>query len=452
MMNVRAPAVAGGFYPADPQVLAAVVDQCLATAAAEPVNAKAIVAPHAGYVYSGPIAGSAWGAVRHLGAEIRRIVLLGPAHRMAFRGIAAPSADGLATPLGVVPVDRAAVDGLLGLADVDILDRAFDGEHALEVQLPFIQKLFPEAAVVPLLVGAAAPETVEQVMSRLWGGPETLIVVSSDLSHFHNYDTARQLDLAASQAIEAAAPERLSGEFACGYLPLSGLLLHAARLDLRATTRDLRNSGDTAGDRERVVGYGACTFEYAHQARLSPAHRNQLLDAARRTLRHVVDHGRPPDVAIETFAMPLRSVRRTFVTLEIDGNLRGCIGSLAPVTPLVIDVVQNTFKSAVQDPRFGPLTRAELERVEITISILSHSRPMAVKSDADLIDQLRPDMDGLVLRDGPHSALFLPKVWDVLPDPRAFVGHLKLKAGLPADHMSPTFQAFRFCAETFGSA
>ncbi len=448
--RVRAPAVAGAFYPADPTALARMVDACLSGASCGPVAAKAIIAPHAGYVYSGAIAGTAYAAVRHRGDAVRRVLLFGPAHRLPFRGLAAPSADGLMTPLGVVPVDRAAVDSLLGLPDVQILDRAFDGEHALEVQLPFLQRCFPKAAVVPLLVGAAAPETVEAVMTRLWGGDETLVVVSSDLSHYHDYDTARQLDLATAHAIERAEPAGLTGDQACGFKPVAALLNRARALDLRLTTRDLRSSGDTAGDRHRVVGYGAYTAEPAEQARLSDEERAELLRAAHAALTHVVQRGRVPEVAVDTFPVPLRNLRRTFVTLEIGGQLRGCIGSLEAVHPLVRDVIVNTGKSALNDPRFGPLTADEVGRVTVTISILSHDRPLPFTDEAGLLAALRPGVDGLILQDGPRAALFLPKVWDMLPDPRQFLRHLKAKAGLDPDRETGTLTARHFTAETFG--
>ena len=451
MTHLRAPAVAGAFYPADPATLDREVAACVAGADIGPVPAKAIIAPHAGYVYSGPIAGTAYAAVKHLGGTVTRVVLLGPAHRWPFRGLAAPSADGLVTPLGVVPVDRDGLDAILDLPDVQILDDAFEGEHSLEVHLPFIQRTFPNAAVVPLVVGHCAPQAVDAVLQRLWGGPETMIVVSSDLSHFHDYDTARGLDLAASHAIEAAEPEKLSGDAACGFLPISGLLLRAQALDLRVTACDLRNSGDTAGDRRRVVGYGAYTLEPADVARLTDDERRQLLDAAHDALEHVVRTGRPPEVAVERFPMALRAVRKTFVTLEIDGSLRGCIGSVQAVAPLVRDVVTNTYKSAMQDPRFGPLTAAELPKVAVTVSILSHNRPMAFTGEADLLRQLRPGVDGLIIQDRGRGALFLPKVWDVLPDKHLFLRHLKAKAGLDPDVETGTMRAFCFTAETFGT-
>lgn len=449
-MNLRAPAVAGAFYPANPAALDRMVADCLAEARAESLPAKAIIAPHAGYVYSGPIAGTAYAGVAHLGERVTRVLLLGPAHRYGFRGIAFPSADALATPLGPVTVDREALAAIRDLPGVQELDRAFDGEHSLEVHLPFIQRLFPRASVVPLVVGDTDPAQVDAVLQRLWGGPETLIVISSDLSHFHDYATAHRLDLETSQAIEAADIDRLSGDRACGFLPVAGLLMRARALDLRVTTRDLRNSGDTAGDRRRVVGYGAYSVEPAAEARLSDAHRALLLEEAHRALAQAVATGRTPEVRAEDFPMPLRAIRRTFVTLTIDGELRGCIGTTQASRPLVEDVVQNTLRSAMQDPRFGPLTAAELPRVDIAVSILSHDRPLPFRDEADLIAKLRPGIDGLILRDGRSGALFLPKVWDMLPDPRQFVGQLKRKAGWVPDRPVPGLEATVFSAESFG--
>ncbi len=449
-MNLRAPAVAGAFYPANPAALDRMVAGFLEDAHTERLPAKAIIAPHAGYVYSGPIAGTAYAGVAHLGGRITRVLLLGPAHRYGFRGIAYPSADALETPLGAVPVDQESIAAIRDLPDVQRIDRAFDGEHSLEVHLPFIQRLFPEASVVPLVVGHVDPTRVDAVLQRLWGGPETLIVISSDLSHFHDHATAHRLDLETSQAIEAADIGRLSGDRACGYLPVAGLLMRARALDLRVTTRDLRNSGDTAGDRDRVVGYGAYSVEPATVARLSDAHRELLLEAARRALAHAVKTGRAPQVRAEDFPMPLRAIRRTFVTLTIDGELRGCIGTTQASRPLVEDVVDNAVRSAMQDPRFGPLTAAELPRVDIAVSILSHDRPLPFRDEEDLIAKLRPGVDGLILRAGRDGALFLPKVWDMLPDRRQFVAQLKRKAGWAPDRPVPGLEATVFGAETFG--
>jgi AmmeMemoRadiSam system protein B/AmmeMemoRadiSam system protein A len=448
-MTIRQPAVAGTFYPAAPDALDRVVRAALGTAQVEPVAAKAIVAPHAGYIYSGLIAGTSFQSVAHLGDRISRIVLIGPTHRVHFSGIAAPAATGLATPIGTVPIDQAGVDLALEDPDVHLIDAVFDGEHALEVELPFIQVLFPRAAVVPLVVGEASVQAVERVLASLWGGPETLIVVSSDLSHYHDYEAARALDLGTSQAIEVISPTRVDANGACGHRAIGGLLRRAHALDLRATTRDLRNSGDTRGPRDSVVGYGAYTFEYAESARLADTHRRMLLDAASATLRHIAAKGRPPEVNIPSFPAPLRAHRATFVTIELAGQLRGCVGTLVPAAPLIADVVANTYKAAMQDHRFKPMTPEEIAQAEISISILSHLRPQVFTDEADLLDQLRPSVDGLVIRQGDQRALFLPKVWTDLPAPPEFLARLKQKAGLPEAPLTTATHAFRFTTETF---
>jgi len=440
------------FYPGQAEVLGAQVESFMAHAqpAASRIGpVKAIIAPHAGYQYSGPVAGSAYATVRARAGALQRVVVVGPAHRFGFAGVAVPSADALATPVGTLSVDRAAIQGLLAAGLVHELDRAFEGEHCLEVQLPFLLALCPQAQVVPLLVSQARPEQVEAVLEALWGGDETLVVISSDLSHYQQYETAGRHDLTTARAIEALDFSPLSGEAACGFLPIAGLLRRARALDLRATTVDLRNSGDTAGGRDRVVGYGAFVFEYAAGARLADSDRAELHRAARTTLAHVAKGGTTPAVELASFSQPLRAIRKTFVTLDLDGQLRGCIGSVQPVNPLVTDVVLNTTRAAREDPRFGPVTAAEAERIVITIAILSHPRPMTFTSEADLIAQLHPDVDGVILRDGGRQALFLPKVWQMLPNPVQFIRQLKAKAGLAPDTPCPGLQAFRFGAETF---
>ena len=258
MASVRKPAVAGMFYPADPKELRAAIDDCMAKARADgAVPPKAVIVPHAGYVYSGPVAASAYARLAPLKGTVRRVVLLGPSHRVGFRGLALPDAESFETPLGIVPVDRQAVAALGGLPQVTVLPSAHLAEHSIEVHLPFLQTVLGTFSLVPLVVGDAEGADVEAVLEALWGGPETLIVVSSDLSHYHSYDAARKLDAATSKAIEALDETRIDWDDACGRTPIAGLLRVARRRGLSAHTIDLRNSGDTAGPRDRVVGYGS---------------------------------------------------------------------------------------------------------------------------------------------------------------------------------------------------
>ena len=262
-MNVRPPAVAGTFYPADSIRLREMVRGFLETAVSPQIpipTPKAIIAPHAGYLYSGPIAGSAYVHVAPLAGKIKRVIMLGPAHTMAFQGLATTSAHSFQTPLGDVPIDQKAVQQALTLPQVQILDAAHVREHGLEVHLPFLQEIVKSFSLVPFVVGTTTPEVVTEVIETLWGGPETLIVISSDLSHFLNYEQARTLDKATCDAIENLQPEAVTRDGACGRRPIQGLLLSARQRGMTVFTLDLRNSGDTAGSKNRVVGYGAWVF------------------------------------------------------------------------------------------------------------------------------------------------------------------------------------------------
>jgi AmmeMemoRadiSam system protein B len=253
--------VAGLFYPADPRSLRTAVRRYLDEAAAPSrVAPKAMIVPHAGYVYSGPVAATAYRALESRRAELERVVLLGPSHYVPFDGLAAPSSDEFSTPLGEVPLDRVALESVRDLPQVVPLDAAHAEEHSLEVQLPFLQEILGCFELIPLAVGNASPADVGEVLERLWGGPETVVVVSSDLSHYQDYETARRLDLETARAIEELEPERLGPEDACGCQGIRGLLTAARRHQLEVRRVDLRSSGDTAGPHDRVVGYGAFLF------------------------------------------------------------------------------------------------------------------------------------------------------------------------------------------------
>jgi len=446
---IREPGVAGMFYPGTPDALARSVDEALAAVTVRHAAPKALIAPHAGYVYSGEVAASAYAQIAPVADRIERVVLLGPAHRHPVRGLAAHSAAAFRTPLGDVPLDRPTIDRVAQLPQVGVRDIAHESEHSLEVHLPFLQRVLGDFALVPLVVGAATPEEVDQVLDALWGGPETLIVISSDLSHFLGYDDARQTDLDASRKIERLDVESLGEDQACGRYPIRGLLRRARALDLRATTLDLRNSGDTQGRKDRVVGYGSYAFEYAASARLDDDLRETLREIARTAVADGARTGRPPEIGLDDLPRPLQAIRASFVTIKQGGELRGCIGSLVPHAPLACDVAQNAWKAAFADPRFRPVTAEEAAGLEISVSILSTARRIHASGDAGLLDRLRPDLDGLILVDGDRRGLFLPQVWEGLPDPKAFLAQLKAKAGLPDGRWPKTMQAYRFTTESF---
>ncbi|HEX8988118.1 MAG TPA: AmmeMemoRadiSam system protein B [Rhodocyclaceae bacterium] len=257
--QIRPPAVAGMFYPGDAKELSAEIGTMLAAAKLAAVRPKALIVPHAGYVYSGPVAAYAYALLAPLRDSINRVVLFGPTHRVYAQGLAVPSAAAFATPLGSVPLDRQAIDAALRLPQVRTNDEAHAMEHSLEVQLPFLQTVLGDFRLVPFAVGEASAAEVAEVMETLWGGDETLIVVSSDLSHYHPYAAAQLLDRQTADDLLRLRPLE-DYEQACGALPINGLVAAAPRHGLSPHLLDLRNSGDTAGDKSRVVGYAAFAF------------------------------------------------------------------------------------------------------------------------------------------------------------------------------------------------
>lgn len=261
-LSIRPAAVAGLFYSDDPAQLHADISHYLSNASQHSklpaiTKPKAIIVPHAGYIYSGPVAASAYALLKPLAQHIRHVILLGPSHRVAFRGIATPDADFFSTPLGQVAINRQLCQRAEQFDFVQPLAAAHAQEHSLEVQLPFLQTLLAGFDLTPLVVGDCPASDVAQVLDALWGEDDTLIVISSDLSHYHNYEVARRLDAHTTQAIEQLLPENISYDDACGRAPLNGLLTLAKQKQLTIDTLDLRNSGDTAGSKDRVVGYGA---------------------------------------------------------------------------------------------------------------------------------------------------------------------------------------------------
>lgn len=267
MSTVRPPAVAGLFYPADARQLAHDVQQLLVEARPHDLIPKALIVPHAGYIYSGPIAATAYATLQPVAARIRRVVLLGPTHRVAVYGLALPGADAFDTPLGRVMLDAAAARSIARLPQVGVSAQAHAQEHSLEVQLPFLQSVLTDFTLLPLAVGMATAEEVAEVLEVLWGGEETLIVISSDLSHYLPYPTAQRVDKDTVQSI-LKLRQPIAHDHACGGTPVSGLIVAAQQHHLTPHLLDLRNSGDTAGSHDQVVGYAALAFteeiEHAH--------------------------------------------------------------------------------------------------------------------------------------------------------------------------------------------
>lgn len=447
MTIVRPAAVAGAFYPAATADVKAVVASLLAGAGATPTGRapKALIAPHAGYVYSGSTAAAAYVRLSTLRGKVTRVVLLGPAHRVAFDGLALPGADAFASPLGEVRIDADAVHDLANLPQVTTNAQAHALEHSLEVHLPFLQQTLGDFALLPLVVGRTSPELVAEVIERLWGGPETLIVVSSDLSHYLPYRTATISDAQTVRDMLALDPV-IDHEHACGATPVNGLLRVARRRGLTPELLAACNSGDTAGDRDRVVGYASVgLFEDAPESPLAVAiDRGRILLAiARATIgRQLGLH-----LTAREDAEFLREPGATFVTINKGGGLRGCIGSLGAHRALLDDLKHNSRAAAFLDPRFSPVSLREFDQIQVEVSLLSVPEPMSFTDEADALRQLRPHVDGVILEHSGHRATFLPQVWKSLPTPTAFISHLKQKAGLPEAFWAPDMKLSRYTVE-----
>ena len=448
--EVREPVWAGRFYPADRGELSAMLAQLCQRARQDGFtrpgsgSIKALVLPHAGYIYAGPTAAHA--ALVLEPGRFAKVILIGPDHRIGFNNGAVSQAQGFRTPLGLIPLHA---DSRKLLAESDLFrsvpasDRT---EHSLEVPLPLLQFLLGPFALVPIALGPCKAEAVARELAPLLT-PDTLLVVSSDLSHFMPYaqavardhetiDQILHLDAAALAARDNAA---------CGLFPLEVLIRLAKKRGWQPVLLHYSNSGDTAGDRERVVGYAAIAFfgdDTMHNLQqatvaITAEQGATLLRLARQTialqLGKKVEPARQQELARQLAEPVFRKKSATFVTLHRHGDLRGCIGSLAAVVPLADSVRDNADKAAFHDPRFSPLTAGELNDVELEVSILTDPQPLAYSDGDDLIAKLRPKVDGVILRQGFAGATFLPQVWDQLPRPEDFLSHLCRKAGLPAD-------------------
>lgn len=412
---------------------------------------KALIAPHAGYMYSGAVAASAYARIRSARGKITRVVLLGPAHRAYVQGMSLPEATAFATPLGEVPLDMEAMTELRARLPLNDLRAAHAGEHALEVHLPFlIDALGSEFKLVPLLVGEASIAQVVEVLDTLWGGEETLIVISTDLSHYHPYREAMEIDNGTIDAVLNLRTD-LTHEQACGATPLAGLLGMARRRGMRIELTDRCNSGDTAGDRGRVVGYAAfALYENDGTHAVLPdwfpdGGARVLTRLARTSIKGAL--GNDPSFAMH--AAWLKQPAATFVTLRKNGELRGCIGSLEPHRSIAEDIRANAVAAAMHDQRFAPVTMDELPSLEIEISLLTEPRGIAFTDEADALRQLRPGIDGIIFEAEGRRSTFLPQVWEELPEPREFMMHLKRKAGFADDYWGPDVKLSRYGALKF---
>jgi len=448
--KVREVGVTGGFYPADPKALTAMMDEMLAKAQVAPITDPilAVVAPHAGYQYSGPVAAYTYAALK--GHKYSRVVVIAPSHYESFDFTSIYEGDGYATPLGTVPVDKAFARQLAKMSSTFKLSTqghsatSAGAEHALEVQLPWLQRVLGDFTLVPIVMGDQSYENSRALgvaLAKLIHGGDTLIVASSDLSHYHPYDDAVTIDHKTMKALVAWDYFSMSRNFqtrtweACGGAPIVAAMIAAERMGAnQARVLKYANSGDTEGDHSRVVGYSADVFVKAHSAKvvnepfsLSDKDKSELLALARTSVEHSVEQGHPYQPE-PSKSEALNQELGAFVTLRIDGQLRGCIGYTSAIKPLYMTVRDTATLASQRDPRFQPVSALELPHLTYEISVLS---PLRRVTD---IEQIKVGQHGLLMKNGDSEGLLLPQVpveqkWDR----ETFLRQTCVKAGMHTD-------------------
>ncbi|MGD0898138.1 MAG: AmmeMemoRadiSam system protein B [Thermoguttaceae bacterium] len=481
--QVLGPAVAGMFYPKDKDVLEKKVDELLAGAKTEPIeNLRALVCPHAGYEFSGGVA--ATGYKQLVGRKFATVIILGPSHTAVFRGAAVADADAVESPLGEIPVSPKAAE-LGGLSPFSLHPKCevhrpkwwqsspkqlpafgeetpLTWEYSVEVQYPFLQRVLGKFAVVPAVMGDLEPEEAAEAVLKVLDD-DTLLVASSDLTHYLPYDLGKSLDKTSTRAICSLSVDWLEAEedncmeqagisLACGIKPILTVMHVAKRKGWKARLLEYQHSSDVTGmGKEKGVGYAAIAFyapskadhaphgaepagkTSAGQAEFTPDQRKLLLELARRCVASAAEGKDAAEPDTKGLAENMSEPRACFVTLKKDGQLRGCIGSVFPREPLYLAVMHAARSAAIEDSRFQPVAPAEVKDLQIELSILTVPQQLRHKSPEDLLEKLRPRIDGVVLRVDRHQGLFLPQVWEQLPDKEQFLNRLaEEKAGLAA--------------------
>lgn len=443
MTKIKEPAVANSFYSGNAEEL----KNQLKNFAENNTNnyeykTRAVIVPHAGLIYSGQLA---FEGISQLDKYIKNIFIFAPAHRVGFEGIALTTFDEWKTPLGNIRVNQEINKELEANFGAIFFDKAHEKEHAIEIQIPAIQTVFDEnIKIIPLVIGDENPEKITEIISKYYPDKEFGFIISSDLSHFLADNQAKQLDNKTAEMIETGNTEGFCHEQACGATGIYGLTQFANALNYSLIRINMHNSSKTSGDKSSVVGYGSWfLYEGTKNKFLKEYYSEYILNLCRDVISSKLDK---VNITIKR-APVFDELGACFVTLKKHGNLRGCIGSIIAHKTLINDLMDNAQNSAFFDPRFEPVKKDEVDDLTIDVSILSDPKPMTFKDEADLLDQIVPYKDGIIIQDGRYKAVYLPSVWEELPEKEIFLKSLKMKAGMSPNHFSPNFKAFRFETE-----
>lgn len=461
MDKFRSPAVAGLFYPASTAVLDSEVGKYLTSLPSDgTVQPKVLIVPHAGYMYSAQTAAKAYAQLQPWKNKIHTVILVGPSHYVGFNGMALSKDDYFTTPLGKIAINKTVNSQLATKPDFQYKNEAHAKEHSIEVQLPFLQKVLKNFSIVPIVYGDAEPAQLAQALQPYLDAPDTLIVFSADLSHYYTYDEARAIDIRTKALVEKNQPE-VEQHMSCGAIGINAAILLAQEGRLFPKLMDMVNSGDVSGDKSSVVGYASWLFTQQDDSKtqeplstleqeveslraFAGRYGKELLKIAKVALDEAVRNHKKFKPARGDYDNVLFNRGASFVTLEKDDNLRGCVGSLLPSQAIAFDVAQNAYSAAMEDNRFKSVTADEVEKLKISISLLTGFEGINYKDESDLVSQLIKGVDGVIIRDGDRQGVFLPSVWKQLPEPQEFLNNLKIKAGMSPSYWSNRIKVYRF--------
>ena len=430
--RVRKAAVSGRFYPSDEETLRRIIKGYIENAKEEKIRGRirGLVSPHAGYIFSGKVA--AYGYKELLGGRYREVFILGPSHYVGFKEASIANATHYETPLGKVRLSER-VDDLRREPLIISNEFAHLREHSLEVQIPFLQEVLDNFTIIPIVTGDVDPEELAEVLLR-YIDDDSLVIASSDLSHYHPYEKAIELDKNCITSIpNLNFNEMINKCEACGKIPILTLMYIAREKGWEGKLLNYNNSGDTYGNKDRVVGYSSIAFYEKMEEEIGEKDRKFLLELARKTLEGYLKNGSKPGVDEGKIPEKLKEMKGCFVTLEKNHQLRGCIGHILPQKRLYECVIENAINAALNDPRFPPVRYEELKDIEIEISVLSVPKKLDYSSSEDLLEKLTPLRDGVILKSGWRQATYLPQVWEQIPRKEDFLSSLCRKGYMPGD-------------------
>lgn len=457
--KIRYPVAAGTFYPRNASELSKKTAELIESAdrrlrlpSAE--IPKVIIVPHNAFYFSGGIAAAGYAALRRIKPFVKRVVLIGSSHQGKYFGISLSEAKYWEMPNQRFEVDQELTQKLLKIQGIGFDSDAHEVESSLEMQLPFVSAVFgKDIKIMPILVEDASIEQVSDLIAAVWGGPETVIIISTDMSVGKEADKVKSDIYDISKLLEKAEYSKIRSRHFCSHLPVAGLLAYVRENNYSVQTIELGTTADSFLSADKVVGFGAFgVYETDDGAQHNKEQMEGILQANQESLLRVAaqsivtgfERGRPLRLRETRYPEELRQKAASFVNIYYNGALRGSAGSGEPTRSLLQDIAQNAYAAAFSDFRFIPLTQEEMKDAEISISVLTRPTPLRFDSEEELLSKIRPHQDGLVLRERSNKALFLPQIWDTFSSPKEFLGYLKQKAGLPMDYWSPTVKVYRF--------